>query len=126
MYATASSLLLQQAEYGTPNSWIHDIEEKEWRGRWIPFRDQVHAVKDGKGRPVGIRTTTFEDAPGESGSNGLVGIQECDLVLLYAHGGGFEFGNTLQCFIYLQNLMKHMQEKGVKIGIMGIDYSKCQ
>ncbi|KAF8933947.1 hypothetical protein BGZ52_006318 [Haplosporangium bisporale] len=72
MYDTASSQLLQRAEYGTPNSWIHDIEEKEWRGRWIPFRDQVHAVKDGKGQPT---------------------------------------------------LMKYMQEKGVKIGIMGVDYS---
>ncbi|KAG0100290.1 hypothetical protein BGZ93_002862 [Podila epicladia] len=113
MYAVASSQLLKQAEYGTPNSWIQDIEESKWRGRWVPFRDQLHSVKDGKGQPV--RTKSPEDVSSE--------IRKCDLVLLYAHGGGFEFGDTLQCFVYQQKLMGYMQEKGVKIGIMGIDYS---
>ncbi|KAG0040531.1 hypothetical protein BGZ82_001857 [Podila clonocystis] len=113
MYAAASSQLLKQAEHGTPNSWVQDIEEKEWRGRWIPFRDQLHSVRDGKAQPV--RTMSPEDVPSD--------IRKCDLVLLYAHGGGFEFGDMLQCFVFQQKLMGYMQEKGVKIGFMGIDYS---
>lgn len=116
MYAAASSQLLKQAEYGTPNSWIHDIEETKWRGRWIPFRDQLHSVKDGKGQPV--RTMSPKDVSSE--------IQKCDLLLLYAHGGGFEFGDMMQCFVYQQKMMAYMQEKGVKISFMGIDYSKCK
>lgn len=124
MYTAASSQLLKHAEYGTPNSWIQDIEETKWRGRWIPFRDQLHSVKDGKGQPV--RTTSPEDASSGRGTKEPAGIRECDLVLLYAHGGGFEFGDMLQCFVYQQKLMRYMQEKGVKIGIVGIDYSKCR
>jgi len=95
--------------------WVTPVEGKGWKGFWIPFQDQVNAVKSGNGKDA---TTTVppESVPLGSG---------CDIVVLYSHGGGFIDGDPLMFLDYHLKSMKAVQQThNLKVAILSVDYSK--
>ncbi|KAF9206615.1 hypothetical protein BGZ49_002137 [Haplosporangium sp. Z 27] len=88
-----------------------------WKGYWIPFQDQVHSVKNVQNQVNYVKKRAEDIKKIKLGEN-------CDLVVFYAHGGGFVDGFPLQTLGFMLKLMKHIQQKhGIKVGFLSIDYS---
>jgi acetyl esterase/lipase len=89
-----------------------------WKAYWVPFQDQVH--HEGQGLPQ-----EQQQQHHKQGDPNKVDIGEgCDLVVLYAHGGGFIDGYPLQCLDMFRRVMKQAQkEHDLKIGFLTMDYS---
>lgn len=80
--------------------WVA-VKGSGWKGCWVPFKA---SSTTNDLRPIG---------------------QGCDIVVLYAHGGGFVIGHPLQTIDFLRDIMKAVHDQsGLKVGILSIDYSE--
>ncbi|KAG0100289.1 hypothetical protein BGZ93_002861 [Podila epicladia] len=109
----------KKSGFATPQTieqWATKVEAegKDWEAYWIPFQDQIHAVRD-------QNSSAIHDA--DRANKVKVG-EGCDLVLHWAHGGGFIDGHALQCLFFFKDLMKSLQKDyGIRVGILSIAYS---
>lgn len=86
-------------DVASKQDWIA-VKGSGWKGCWVPFKA---SSTTNDLRPVG---------------------QGCDIVVLYAHGGGFVCGHPLQTIDVLRDLVKAVHDQsGLKVGILSIDYS---
>ncbi|KAG0025118.1 hypothetical protein BGZ81_007401, partial [Podila clonocystis] len=91
-----------------------EAENKDWTAYWIPFQDQIHTVRDQNSNAI----------PDTDGVTKAEVGKGCDLVLHWAHGGGFIDGHALQCLFFFKDLMKSLQrDYGIRVGILSIAYS---
>ncbi|KAF9211521.1 hypothetical protein BGZ59_007948 [Podila verticillata] len=91
-----------------------EAENKEWTAYWIPFQDQIHTIRDGQ---------SHNNVNGPGVNTAKVG-EGCDLVLHWAHGGGFIDGHALQCLFFYKDLMKTLQkEHEIRVDILSVAYS---
>ncbi|KAI8350046.1 Alpha/Beta hydrolase protein [Mortierella sp. GBAus27b] len=84
-----------------------------WKAYWIPFQDQAHDAKEEQSQQHAKKVDVSKV---DIGNN-------CDLVVLYAHGGGFIDGYPLQSLDTLRRVMKRAhKEHNLKIGFLTMDY----
>lgn len=95
-----------------------------WKGYWIPFKDQIHRADQ---EPTQQQQQQHQNQHDEQVDLRKVNIGEnCDLVVLYAHGGGFIDGYPLQSLEMFRRVMKQGQkEHNLKIAFLTMDYSMC-
>ncbi|KAI9241769.1 MAG: Alpha/Beta hydrolase protein [Podila humilis] len=86
-------------DVASKQDWIV-VKGSGWKGCWVPFKA---SSTTNDLRPIG---------------------QGCDIVILFAHGGGFICGHPLQTIDVLRDLVKAVHDQsGLKVGILSIDYS---
>ncbi|XP_037050124.1 esterase-like [Bradysia coprophila] len=84
---------------GDESKWIHKIEQNTWKGVWI--------VPD---------LDSLEQAECDALSN--------DLVVLYAHGGGYCKGNSTMYMETFQLIINHLRiEHNIRASILSLEYS---
>ncbi|GJJ72553.1 hypothetical protein EMPS_04911 [Entomortierella parvispora] len=92
--------------------WSVLVEEKDWKGFWIPFQDRVLSPNDN--RVSGERLDVSKTILG----------QGSDLVIFYVHGGGYREGSALQSMHFLLKVMNNaFAAHGTKISFLAVEYS---
>ncbi|KAG0234668.1 hypothetical protein BGW42_006288 [Actinomortierella wolfii] len=97
-----SGLLTEKARA----QWAHPVAYPgQWRGYWIPYREQK------------LKGPVPKIATADVGTG-------CDIVMLAFHGGGMVMGDALLWLPNYKQWIKLMKEKhGIKLGILTIEYS---
>lgn len=84
--------------------WHQAIQGDGWKGFWIA---------EGVGKVGNLKAWE------------LTAREQADLVILYAHGGGYNSGHgTMFMDGWLQYLLE-LKEKGLKARILSLDYGEC-
>lgn len=97
----------------------HGAQGHAWKAYWIPFQNQIEDNDAGQEDHAQQQHAKKVDV-----SKVKVG-EDCDLVVLYFHGGGFIDGFPLQTLDMMLRVMKQAQaEHNLKIGFLSVDYSK--